>query len=114
MMQEQSSSDPAKQPSRPKHRLEGGSGLRTAQATRQPAGSAVTSDPTDWFPLVMKEYKYLQAAIDKIDGQRFQIRNWAIVAAGALFTASLSAKIPLTSGIQLTWRISDAAAYAGL
>jgi hypothetical protein len=44
---------------------------------------------------MMNEYKYLQAVIDKIDGQRFQIRNWAIIAAGALFTASLSAKIPL-------------------
>jgi len=44
---------------------------------------------------MMKEYKYLQTIIDKVDGQRFQIRNWTIVAAGFLFTASISTKIPL-------------------
>lgn len=53
------------------------------------------ADPANWFSLAMKEYDFLQPAIDKIDGQRFQIRNWSIIASGALFTASLSAKIPL-------------------
>jgi len=45
--------------------------------------------------LVMQEYGFVQGAIDKIDTQRFQIRYWAIVGAGALFTVSLSARIPL-------------------
>jgi len=44
---------------------------------------------------MMKEYNYLQAAVDKLDGQRFQIRNWAIAAAGILFTASVSTKMSL-------------------
>jgi hypothetical protein len=54
-----------------------------------------TGNSTDWFSLMMKEYGYLQASIDKLDAQRFQIRNWAITAAGILFTVSLSARMPL-------------------
>jgi hypothetical protein len=52
---------------------------------------------SDQLFLVLKEYDYLQSAIDKIDGLRFQIRNWATAAAGALFTVSLSAKVPLAA-----------------
>ena len=37
----------------------------------------------------MKEHDYVQGAIDKIDGQRFQNRSWAITAAGVLFTVSI-------------------------
>jgi hypothetical protein len=73
-------------------RGDGGAGqMRTAWS----AGSGVALDSADWFQLVMREYGYLQAVIDKIDGQRFQIRNWTIAAAGILFTASISTKLSL-------------------
>jgi hypothetical protein len=52
------------------------------------------SEPTGWFSLMMTEYGYLQAAIDKLDGQRFQIRSWTITAAGVLLTVSISARKP--------------------
>lgn len=44
----------------------------------------------DWQSLIFREYDLLQKAIDKLDGQRFQIRGWAITVAGIAFTVSLS------------------------
>ena len=49
----------------------------------------------DWQSLIFREYDLLQRAIDKFDGQRFQIRGWAITVAGVAFTVSLSVKQPL-------------------
>ena len=49
----------------------------------------------DWQSLIFREYELLQRAIDKLDGQRFQIRGWAITVAGVAFTVSLSVKQPL-------------------
>ncbi len=42
----------------------------------------------------MKEYEFHRAAIDKLDAQRLQIRNWAITLAGALFAVSVTAQRP--------------------
>ncbi len=35
----------------------------------------VTRTPADFFTLAMKEHDHVQAAIDKIDGRRFQNRS---------------------------------------
>jgi hypothetical protein len=70
-------------------------GDQAAIETVVPPSTATRVHATDQLTLIMKDYGYVQSAIDKIDGQRFQIRNWAIVSAGALFTVSLSARIPL-------------------
>lgn len=94
-VEEPNPSGQAERLSPPRRRTNRPSKVSTALATGQPATSMTAHDLTNWFLLMMKEYEYLQAAIDKIDGQRFQIRNWTIIAAGALFTASLSAKISL-------------------
>jgi hypothetical protein len=94
-MEEPNPSGRTERLSAPRHRMNRPNRVSTAQATAQPASSMAGHNPTNWFLLMMEEYDYLQTAIDKIDGQRFQIRNWTIIAAGALFTASLSAKISL-------------------
>src|SRR5216683_6994473 len=62
----------------------------------------VTRTPVDFFTLAIKEYDYLQAAIDTIDGQRFQNRSWAIAAAGVLFTVSFSACPQREQSLQVT------------
>ncbi len=50
----------------------------------------------------MKEYDYVQAAIDTIDGQQFQNRSRAIAAAGVLFTVSFSAGPRREQSLQVT------------
>src|SRR5258707_14999692 len=62
----------------------------------------LTRTPVDFFTLAMEEYDYLQAAIDKIDGQRLQNRNCAKAAAGVLFTVSFSAGPRREQSLQVT------------
>ena len=51
-------------------------------------------NPFDWQQLLLREHEHLQGVIDKFDGHRFQIRNWAITATGAVFAVSLSTNRP--------------------
>ena len=51
-------------------------------------------NPFGWQQLLLREHEHLQGVIDKFDGHRFQIRNWAITATGAVFAVSLSTNRP--------------------
>jgi hypothetical protein len=56
---------------------------------------------TDLSPtaLSLLEYDYLQKAVDKFDGQRFQLRNWCILIIGAILALAFQSHSSTVAGL---------------
>ena len=49
--------------------------------------------------LILVEYEYLQKAVDKFDGQRFQLRNWCVLIIGAILALAFQSHSRPVAGL---------------
>lgn len=57
----------------------------------------MSGETPGWWDLILKEYEYHRANIDKFDNQRFQVRNWAIAVVGGILALAFQAESPLVA-----------------
>lgn len=53
----------------------------------------IHTEPGDDLSLLLKDFDYLQRAIDKLDAQRFQIKNWAVTTAGGVLAIAFGTQL---------------------